>query len=459
MLYVDHVEKLIEDIISGEIKSGERLPTYRDYAYDKGISAGTAARIYSELAKRGYATGEVGRGTYARLPDHSPRDVGAGGGLQAGAVRTDLIDLTLNFPILYEQTEKLREGLRKLSNDSDISRYLEYQSHSGAQGDRELIAEYAIKTGFGSVDPAGIVLTQGGQHGIALCILALCKPGDRIACEDLTYPGFKAAAQTLGIDLVPIGCDEDGLKPSELDNACAKHHITSLYCMPTVQNPYGYVMSEERRHELLRVVVARKLSVIEDAAYSFLEETPPPSLVSLAPDHVIYIDTFSKVIAPGFRVGYVATCNARWAAAIANGVRITTWSATPLSLGIITDWLKDNTVDRWRDEKRRQAVRLQKVLRATLPNDIRIDAHHSSYHALIHLPTPWRSDDFAISLAKDGVAISPVRAFAVSSTYGPAPPEVVRVAFGGISEALLQEAMKIFRVRLLDPVASTGAEL
>ena len=458
-LYHKHVEKLGADIASGAIASGERLPTHRDYAYRHGLAPGTVARVYSELARRGLATGEVGRGTFARLPKLTPRDVGAGLGQHEGAVRRDLIDLTLNYPVLSEQTEKLREALQDLSNEQLVARYLAYQPHGGALGDRERIAEYASVSGLQGVDPAAIVLTQGGQHGIALALLSLCRPGDRVACESLTYPGFKFAAESFGVDLIPIECDQEGIVPSVLADVCLAMPIKALYCMPTVHNPCGWTTSEQRRVELLGVAEQHGLIVIEDAAYAFLEENSPPPLAQLAPHRVVYIDSFSKIIAPGLRAGYIATGNPHWAAALAHGVRVTTWSATPLSMGLVARWLNDGTVQRWAKLKRQHARRLQQIIRSALPANVKLEGHETAFHALVHLPAPWRADDFTISLATDGVAVSPSRAFAVLGGARPAPPEAVRLAFGGVSEADLLTALTRFRRWWEDPFTLSNITL
>lgn len=450
-LYQEHVERLADAIARGEIPSGERLPTHRDYAFRHGLAPGTVARIYAELLRRGLVTGEVGRGTFARLPELSPRDIGTGLSEQLGATRTDLIDLTLNYPVLSEQTDKLREALQFLSTEGQISRYLEYQPHGGALKDRERIAEYAAMSGLETIKPAAIVLTQGGQHGIALTLMSLCRPGDRIACESMTYPGFKVAAESFGVDLVPINCDREGIDPAELADACSATRIKALYCMPTVQNPYGYTASEARRLEILKVAEQRDLIVIEDAAYAFLEENAPSPLAQLAPDRVVYVDSFSKIIAPGLRAGYVATGNHQWATALARGVRVTTWSAMPLAMGLVARWLNDGTVQMWAKLKRQHARRLQQIIRSALPSNVRFEAHETAFHALVHLPAPWRADDFAISLARNGVAVLPSRAFAVPGASRPAPPEAVRLAFGGVSEADLTTALIRLRQRWEDP--------
>ncbi|HZH28726.1 MAG TPA: aminotransferase class I/II-fold pyridoxal phosphate-dependent enzyme [Azospirillaceae bacterium] len=99
--------------------------------------------------------------------------------------------------------------------------------------------------------------------------------------------------------------------------------------MPTVQNPLGAVMSEARRRKALEVAERRGLVVMEDAAYACLEENAPPPLARLAPARVVHIDTFAKVAAPGLRAGYVVAADPSVAAALARGVRATTWSASP----------------------------------------------------------------------------------------------------------------------------------
>ncbi|VWC76454.1 GntR family transcriptional regulator [Burkholderia lata] len=449
-VFLEHVQQLSDAISRGAIASGARLPTHRDYAYQHKIAPGTVARIYAELVRQGLATGEVGRGTFARLPEITPRDIGTGLN-EEGAPRSDVIDLTLNYPVLTDQTDRLRDALRFLAEDPKAARYLAYQPHGGALEDREQIAAYAQSSGLGAVEPDSIVLTQGGQHGIALALMSLLKPGSRVACESLTYPGFKIAAEQFGIELIPVICDSQGIDPADLHQVCLEHKVKALYCMPTVQNPRGYTMPEERRLEILRVAEQHGLIVLEDSAYSFLDENAPPPMAQLAPEHVVYIDSFSKIIAPGLRAGYLSTANHKWAALLARGVRVTTWSAMPFAMGLVARWLNDGTVERWAGHKRQHARRLQQLVRSQLPSMMEVEAHPSAFHSLLHLTNPWRADDFTVALAREGVAVSPARAFAVVRAGRPSPPEAVRIAFGGVSDVDLRTALVRLRRRWEDP--------
>jgi DNA-binding transcriptional MocR family regulator len=131
----------------------------------------------------------------------------------------------------------------------------------------------------------------------------------------------------------------------------------------------------------------------------------------------------------------------------------------PLAMGLVAQWLSNGTVQMWAKLKRQHARRLQQIIRSALPPGVRCESHETAFHSLVHLPPPWRADDFAISLARDGVAVSPSRAFAVLGASRPTPPEAVRLAFGGVSETDLRTALARFRQRWEDPFDLSGGNI
>ena len=149
-------------------------------------------------------------------------------------------------------------------------------------------------------------MTTGSQQGLSLLAQTLLDPGDVVFVETPTYLGAIQAFQSFRAQMIMIPCDEQGIIPEELEKMLKLTTPKFLYLIPNYQNPSGKVMGLDRRIELMRVAQTYDLLVVEDNPYGELrfegEETP--NLIEMG-DNVIYLGTFSKVLSPGLRVGYV----------------------------------------------------------------------------------------------------------------------------------------------------------
>lgn len=405
--YREHVERLASLIQDGSLVAGSRLMPHRDYADEHGIAAATVARVYRTLIERGLAVGEVGRGTFVRsLETQVAADFA-----QNREREPDLIDLAFNYPVLPEQAAQLRHALRNLSDKGDLSTLLDYHPHPGRREDRGAAANW-FSTGSDRIDTADIMVCGGSQHALSVVLATLVTGRDLVAVESLTYPGFTSAAKLLGIPLVGVQIDAAGIVPESLDAVCRKHagRVRMVYTIPTVHNPTGAVMPFERRLALIEVARRHGLLVVDDSVYGFLEASPPPSLRSLAPDCVIEIHSLSKSAAPGLRVGYIIAPE-RVRQRLHEGLRATMWSASAITAALATAWMGDGTLGTWIVAKRKEARLRQDLARRTL-GAWPITAHPGSFHLLLDLPKHWRPDDLVFALARRGVNITPLAAFA-----------------------------------------------
>ncbi|SHN84916.1 PLP-dependent aminotransferase family protein [Desulfitobacterium chlororespirans] len=153
---------------------------------------------------------------------------------------------------------------------------------------------------------AEVIITTGSQQGLSLLAQTFLDPGDTVFLETPTYLGAIQAFEGFRADFQMIPCDEEGILPDELEKALAFATPKFLYLIPNYQNPSGRVMGLERRIELLKVSQKYGLLLVEDNPYGELryEGEPIPHLAELG-ENVIYLGTFSKVLAPGLRIGYV----------------------------------------------------------------------------------------------------------------------------------------------------------
>jgi DNA-binding transcriptional MocR family regulator len=416
------VHDISEQIRSGVLRPGARLPTHRALAYTHGVSLGTATRIYAELFELGLVSGEVGRGTFVRAPVAT----------KAAAFFYDreasnVVDLSRNFMVIEGQAEHFASAVAK-TLEAEGHDLLLYQPHAGRDRDRAAGASWLSTDDVQfSVDPSRVLVCNGGQHGLTLSLLATTQPGDIVAVEAYTYPGLKVLASVLRIRLVPVALDQHGIVPTDLDTLCRKERIKALYCMPTVQNPLGIVMPIERRREIAALAAHHDFRIIEDDAYGFLVENSPPPLASFAPERSYYLRTTSKSLAPGIRVAYLVAPEED-VARLTVIVRATTWTAPPLMAGLATRWIMDGTAGRLIVEKRMEA-RCRQALAAEILNGYEHSAHPASFHLWLKLPPGCRTDDFLVAARERNVLVSPASLFKVGDA-ATAIPQAVRLCLG-----------------------------
>src|SRR3989442_1671473 len=352
--YKTLVDTLAAEIREGRLAPGTRLPTHRQLAAGQGLALVTATRVYAELAAMGLVSGETGRGTFVR---EAPLPRGLG--IDQHAVSAGMVDLNFNYPSLPGQAELLRSALRQLASVGDLEALLRYQPHGGRKHERASVARHLECRGL-TVNADQVAIVNGAQHGLATTVMALLQPGDVVAADALTYPGFKVLAEAHRLELAPIPAAGQGPDLDALEALCKRRRVRAVYAMPTLHNPLGWVMGASRRRQLVAIARRHGLLIIEDAAYAFLAPDPPDPLAALAPETTVYVSGLPKSVATGLRVGFVAA-PAQWVPAIERTIRATTWNTPGVMTAIACGWLDDGTVTRLETEKRRDAMVRQSI--------------------------------------------------------------------------------------------------
>ncbi|HEX8870700.1 MAG TPA: PLP-dependent aminotransferase family protein, partial [Lentzea sp.] len=402
--------KRVVDAFAAELRAGRwpvgtRLPTHRELAAREGIALVTASRVYAELEAMGLVTGEQGRGTFVR-------DLVSGRGADQQSVAADAVDLRFNYPSIPGQAELLRHALKDLAAAGDLGSFLHYQPHRGRAEDRAAVARHLHRRGL-SVSADQVLVVSGAQHGLAATAMATLHRGDVVAVDALTYPGFKAVAQSLGLELVAVPVTPSGPDLDALQRLCAERPVRAVYTMPTMHNPLGWVMSRATRDRLVTIARHHGLIVIEDAAYAYLAEDSPPPLAALAPEITIYVSSLSKSVATGLRVGFVAA-PATHVAPIESAIQATTRNTPALNTAIACRWLNDGTVDRLEAHKRTDA-RMRQAIAGDVFDGLPVASHPSSYFLWLPLAEGARADRVAATLASRHIAVSTADHFATTT--------------------------------------------
>ncbi|HDG7613295.1 TPA: PLP-dependent aminotransferase family protein [Klebsiella pneumoniae] len=423
------VDRYAQAIRSGQLPAGTRLPTHRTLAAGERISLATATRVYRELEEMGLVSGETGRGTFVRDLSLPP-----GHGVVQQVVAADVVDLNFNYPSLPDQGDALREALRQLAMAGDIDSHLRYQPHAGRLAERDIIARHLTCQHF-APDAENVLIVNGAQHGLAVTVMGLLRPGDVVAVDALTYSGFKALAALYHLELAAIPCRPEGPDLQALHTLCQQRRVRAVYTMPTLHNPLGWVLNTGQRQALADLARQHDLLIIEDAAYARLVSHPPRPVVSYAPERTVYVTGFSKNIATGLRVGVVIS-PPRYRPEIERAIRATTWNTPTLISSLICAWIEDGTVARFETQKRQDARQRQQVAREVLCG-LPVVSHPDSYFVWLPLGEESRADRLANALMERRISVSTAEPFCVSATI----PQALRIALGSVPFDSLRPAL------------------
>ncbi|CAM5551625.1 putative rhizopine catabolism regulatory protein MocR [Streptomyces afghaniensis 772] [Streptomyces afghaniensis] len=424
-------DRIADDIASGRLKPGQRLPPQRAFARRRGIASSTAGRVYGELVRRGLVVGEVGRGTFVRAAPDGP----AGRALAEPGPGDALVNLELNYPSAPGQPELLAAVLAPLLRPDVLAEALLPAAATGTESAREAVAELLATPGWRPA-PDRLLFTGNARQAIAAVLASLVRPGGRVGVEQLTYPLVKEIAARLGITLVPLAGDAAGLLPEAVAAAHRSAPLSALYVQPTLHNPTSLTTGRPRLLQLAQLVHDLNLPVVEDRIWSFLHEPGDP-FAAHAPALTHVVDGLSKRVAPGLTAGFLVVPPHR-VGAVAGAVRSGGWSAGRFALEAAVRWAGEGVVARLVAAKRADAARRQRILADELAG-FAVRSEPGAYFAWWELPAPWRADTFTAAAAAHGIAVTPGPAFAVAPGH---TPDAVRLGLGSAPEADLRRALR-----------------
>jgi DNA-binding transcriptional MocR family regulator len=329
------VSRIAALVDSGELEPGTKLPATRALAADAGINHLTAVRVYRRLAELGYVTAAVGRGTFVRR--RVPPPAGAAGrdadppaesgdwqhGMLAPRplsyanemLRDSLhaphagtaIALAAGFPDpALCPSRELAEIAAEIARDEPwaVTGYLEVE---GLPELRERLAELGREAGYAR-GADEILVTSGARQAIDLVARALLGPGDVAVVESPAFAGTLTSLQATGARVLPLPVDAGGPDVGALERILARQEIKLVAVQASCQNPTGSDLSPAGRTRLLELARTRGFFVLDDGAYATIryDGDPLPRLRADAPSHVVYVDSLSKTIGGGLRVGWLA---------------------------------------------------------------------------------------------------------------------------------------------------------
>jgi GntR family transcriptional regulator/MocR family aminotransferase len=459
--------QLRDAIAGGALPPGARLTPTRVLAGELGISRTTVAEAYERLVAEGYAHGRRGGGTVvaeveveAEAEADAEAQAGAGAGdpalrptPEAAAVerygtsfttdaRYDLgagrVDTAL-FPLAA-----WRRCVRAALNDRDA--LATYGDPGGSAALREVLARWVARSRGVVARPDRIVATQGATQAIDLLARALLRPGDVAAVEEPGYPPVATLLESHGVEVVGVPVDRSGLVVDRLPDRARLVHVT-----PSHQYPLGCVLAHERRVALLDWARRHDAVVVEDDYDSEFRHGRRP----LEPLHrldrtgrVVYVGTFSKVLSPSLRMGFVVAPPSLVPALLALR-QATDFGPPALVDAALTHFVAEGHLSRHLRRARRAYAERQQVLRHELRRQaspssggtagVRALPAHAGLHVTVVAPEAPADDEIVARAARHGLLVSTLR-----RTYRSSDPRPgVVLGFGALATPDVPEAVRL----------------
>lgn len=437
--YADLVERIRAGIETGELAHGARLPSHRDLAYDVGLATGTVTRAYQLAEREGLIVSYVGRGSFVA----SPAEIARGKRHQKDPNAE--IDLSLDEPL--ESLNPPIDGvLKSLAEERCGNTLCEYHNAGWAARHRKIGADWIARFGY-QVSADEIVVCAGAQHAILCSLATLCRPGDVVLVEELSYPGFRGVIEMLGLRAEAIKVDSHGIVPAAVEEACRKHSPRALYLTPSVQNPTNCQLNAARRARIAQMAERFDFAVIEDDVRPRSVLPAPAPIATLVPSRGFFIGGVSKTLGGGLRLAFLAVPE-RWRKSVPTAVWASIYVASPITAEIASRLIESGVADKTGEAKEQEAER-RRTLTEHYLGHLDIRTHAGSTTAWLPLPAGWTNAAAVTAVRDRGVSITPADAFWNGRSP---PPDAVRLSIGAPRTT---EILKTALIRIADCLSST----
>ena len=427
--YIELATSIGEDISSGRLQPGDRLPPQRKVAKAMGLDISLIARAYSEAIRRGYVESHVGRGTFVLEPAADQRG--------PDPRRTLEEDPRMNMPPEIEDPaliKRMQSGFENVA--SNIVSLLRYQSATGGSKDREISLDWMQSKGH-LVSADNLTVTPGAHAAIHAALTVIANPGSVVLCEPVTYPGIRAIASRLLLRLVPLEEDGKGITPSSLEKAATEHPDAVLYLNPTLRNPTTHTIPADRRAEIAVVLRSKSIPLIEDDAYGLIAKDVPPPISDQIPELAWHILGVSKAFGAGLRLAYAKAPDREKLSDFVQTIRTISVMTSPLNLALLSTWIEEGTADAILAEISNSARRRQDIASGVL-NEFDFEAKDEAFNIWLKAPDGLSRAEILTRVAGGPLAIVPSDMFTVTGS----PEERLRVCLGGpLSENALEQGL------------------
>ncbi|PWT91972.1 MAG: GntR family transcriptional regulator [Acidobacteria bacterium] len=433
----------LADKVSGWIEQrtllpGEKIPSVRTLSQRENVSLGTVLQAYILLENRGIIEARPQSGYYVRLqtrelppepsisrPSISASIVGSAeviARIHEANAQPDVIPLggAVPGPELLP-THRLNRIMASVARHTTGQQHL-YADRQGVGILRHQIARRSVNWG-GALRPDEIVITNGGTEAIYLCLCAVAEMGDTIAVESPTYYGFLQMIEALGMKALEIPSDSrDGMDLTALKNALHKNQVKACLVISNFNNPLGSCMPISRKKQLVELLEKNKVALIEDDIYGdlyFTAERPEVCKNFDKYGNVLLCSSFSKVLSPSYRVGWVAP--GQYLNQIKK-LKFTTTSSSPFpTQATIAEMLKSGGYDRHLRRIRKayslQVHNMMQAIRKYFPEGTRCTRPRGGFVLWVEFPSTIDSMELHRRAMKEKISIVPGPLFSARGRY------------------------------------------
>ncbi|WP_257451364.1 aminotransferase-like domain-containing protein [Archangium lipolyticum] len=438
-LYEQVAERLGEAIAAGTLRAGDRLPSVRQLSASERVSVSTVLQAYLHLESLGLIETRPQSGHYVRqrerpLPAEpqvsrpaalaTPVSVSA---LVARVYRAAndprIVPLGAALPSsALLPTRRLNRELAAIAREAgEVA--IEYDMPPGCLALRQQVARRSLDWGC-PLAPEDFVMTCGASEALHLSLFAVARPGDTVAIESPAYYGTLQAIEAQGLRALEIPSHpRHGMELDALEAALTKRKVAAVLVVPSFSNPLGSCMPEENRQRLVEMLAGRGIPLIEDDIYGDLHFGPRRPRPAKAHDKeglVLLCGSFSKTLAPGYRVGWVAPGRFREKVEL---LKFAQTVATPtLPQLAIAAFLRDGGYDRHlRTLRRRLEAQVRQVVEAVgehFPEGTRATRPEGGSLLWVELPRKVDALVLHARALEAGISIAPGPIFSAQKRYG-----------------------------------------
>ena len=425
-------ESLRRAILLGQLAAGERLPSSRELAKDLQVSRNTVIAALCQLNAEGYLVSHIGSGTYVNTQLPQPRQRKNSGRTSNAGSRLSRRGKALASQYTSAQLEiqPFPPGLadfhafpialwQRLQNKHWRMSYpdmLDYCSSGGHTPLRRAVADYLRVSRSVPLDMDQVIITSGTQQSLELCTLLLADHGDTVWLEDPAYWGAVKAFMAGGLRIHGVPVDAHGIAPTAADERAPPRLI---YTTPSHQYPTGAVMSLARRQQILQLAQQHQAWVLEDDYDSEFRFSGPPisSLAGLAPDErVLYLGSFSKMLYPGLKLGYLVVPKALASAFRQAHYDLNRPGQMPLQAALAEFIALGHFATALRKTRQSYAQRRQQLLDALQPclgAQAYISGAEQGLHLCLRLPADMDDQALALHIGEQGMTVRALSAYCV----------------------------------------------
>ncbi len=435
-LYHQLAEDLAQAILAGRLKCGEKLPSVRKMSAQRQLSLSTVMEAYRELEDRGLIEARPQSGFYVRAatafatpaltqPPQTPSSVVTQAEYwpyQSGQIA----DIKVNFGLAILNPDHFPlQSLQRLL--SQISRHepellADYGTPPGDPELRRHIARRALAWG-GQFEAEDVIVTHGCLEAINLCLRAVTRPGDVVAIESPAYFGVLQMLESYQLKALEIPTHpQTGISVEALELATRNGQVKAALLLPNFSNPLGCLMPDENKRRLVELLNERNIPLIEDDLYGeFFHhgERPRPAKAFDKTGNVMLCSSFTKTLAPGFRVGWVVA--GRWRRELEKLKFINTYSTSTLLQKTIARFLENGGYDHHL-RKLRRAVADQLTCGAAavqryFPAETRLNIPVGGFVLWVELPAGINTVELLQRSIGEGIVFAPGELFSPSRSY------------------------------------------